>query len=410
MEEFLKENEKEFLDFIEFRKKQEEEIDIINKSISKIKSDIISNNLKTGNEPYLEIEKRKIRIEQIKEEINKLGVASNVNEIKESSQSDKDIANFNIIIDVERLKKEQQKLENEIIQIIDICKNSLETKKAQEQIDNKQNIRKAIEQRIDERRKILEELINREIERKEKVLAEISKRKEEAMNKEEEDIKEKEKTLVNVIKIEFEDEDSEYLYKLKQETIEKLKNELQKMKIKLQEDKDVFIETYNINKNELNKLKKLKQDLNSNDLSRLENDLGLQQAEKQEEEIEEEKEESEIDEDEIIMDRRYIYGSNGRVLDLRNVPCRRNKKTGELEEIKPKSKLIQKAYSIFNNIKNNIKSIFNKDQENSDELETDNSNISLAERLHYEIENPETLDVQYTEYKNIEKVFEDEEK
>lgn len=411
MEEFLKENEKDFLDYINFKKKQEEEIKRINNDINKIKSEIIVNNLGIGNKPYLEIEQKKLRIEQIKEKITNLGIGREVNRIKKASQSDKDVADFNVTVEIERLKKEQKELETEITEIINACKNSIETKDAQEKINCMQKTRKTIEQRITDRRNLLEEMINRKIELREEVLLKISEKMKKTISEMEINIKEKEKSLINVTKIEFGDEDSEYLYELKQKTLARLKEELEQMKSKLYEEKNNFSNIYSSNKSELDELKKLKEDLNSNDLSKLENDLGIQQEEKNNEEIKEDSQEKlkindKNNEDEVIMDRRYIYDSNGNVSDLRYVPCRRNKKTGELEEIKQKSIFLQKTYSIFNNIKNKIKSIFNKEQENSNEINENNSKLSLAERLHYEIENPEILDGKDIEDKNKDNVVE----
>lgn len=403
MEEILKENEKDFLDYIDFKKEQEEEIKRINNDINKIKSDIIVNNLEIGKKPYLEIEQRKLRIEQIKEKITNLEIGREVNRIKETNQSDKDIADFNITIEIERLKKEQEKLEGEITKIVNECKNSIGIKDAQEKIYCMQRTRKTIEQRITDRKNLLEDMINRKIEQKEEVLLKISEKMKETINEIEINIKEKEKTLINIIKIEFEDEDSEYLYELKQKTVTRLEAELEQMRSKLQEEKDSFNNIYSINKSELDKLKKIKEDLNTNDLSKLENNLGIQQEEKQEKIKEKEEKKLEINNTNISEEKK-----------LDSDVCA----TEEHGEWKPEIKCENKKRSLKSIFKdkifllvNKIKGMLSKQNEkNSDEIKKDNQIPSLAERIQCKIEDSEILDVQYIEYIKLDREFEDEEK
>lgn len=310
MEEFLEENEKDFLKYIEFKKQQDMEIDRINRQIKKIKSDIIANNLTVGTAPYLEIEKRRTIIQELNVKIANIGVGKKVNEVKESSQSEKEISNFKSEVEIERLKKEKQQLENEVKEIMDACKKNIQIDIVQDQINTLQKTRKTIEKRITERKEMIEELINRKITQKEEVLSEISNRREEMFKKIKNEIQEKEKTLVNVNDIEFDDEDSDYLYKLKQKTTERLEKELQELKNTLQVEKKDFRDIYNNNKNKLIELKQLREDLNSNDLSKLTSYLGLQQEEKKEEKKEEPKvsDKKETLESEIVWVPDKIYG------------------------------------------------------------------------------------------------------
>lgn len=390
MEEILKENEKDFLDYINFKKEQEEEIKRINNDINKIKSDIIVNNLKIGKKPYLEIEQRKLRIEQIKEKITNLEIGREVNRIKETNQSDKDIADFNIIVEIEKLKKEQQKLEEEITEIVNACKNSITTKDAQEKINCMQRIRKTIEQRIADRRHLLEEIIDRKIELKEEVLLKISEKMKETINEIEINIQEKEKTLKNLTKIEFEDEDNEYLYELKQKTLARLEEELDKMKSKLHEEKNNFKNIYSINKSELDEFKKLKEDLNSEDLSKLENDLGIQQEEK-------EKEKAEIKNTNINKEEKTV--PNAWVPDGFG-----GWKPGIKDENEKRSKSIfkDKIFLVVDKIKGMLSK---QNKKSSGEIKENNSIPPLAERIKCKTEDSE---IEFINYLN--KEFEDKEK
>lgn len=374
MEEFIKENKEEFLNYIEFKKIEESEIKRLNNEINKVKSDIIVDNLAMVEEPYLDIEQRKTRIEKIKEKIVNLEIGREVNRIRESNQSDKDISDFKNVIEIEKLKKEQKKLEDEINYIIDVCKNNcknrLEIKEAQEKINNMQRTKKTIEQRIEDRKNLLEEMINRKIEPKEEVLLKITEKMKETINEIEIQIKEKEKTLINVTKIEFEDEDSKYLYELKEKTMLRLETELEQMRKKLKEEKSTFINIYNINKCELDELKKLKNDLNYSDLSKLEIDLGLQKEEKNEED----RNENVIKED--VKDEKMI--PNAWVPD-------------GLGGWKPGIKFENKKLKdILFLLINKFRGMLGKpNEEKSDKVQKGKLVSSLSERIHCEIENPQ---------------------
>lgn len=398
MEEFIKENENEFLNYIEFRKTEESEIKRLNNEINKVKSDIIIDNLAMAEEPYLDIEQRKTQIQKIKEKIVNLEIGREANRIRITTQSDKDIYDFNSEIEIEKLRKEQERLEKEVTDIIDMCKknteNRLAVKEAQEKINNMQRVKRTIEQRIKDRTNLLEEMLNRKIELKENVLLKISERMKETINEIEIQIKEKEKTLINVTKIEFDDEDSKYLYELKEKTMLRLETELEQIKKKLQEEKNTFRDIYTTNRSELTEFKKLKEDLNSSDLSKLETYLGLPQEEKQEEERKEEESIKEDEQEEKIIPNAWVpdgYGGWKPGVKSENI----------------KTTLKHKIISLVDKFKSRLSK---PKTENTNEVNVDNLELSLAERLHCEIENPEKLDVEYIEHINIEKVFEEEEK
>ena len=171
----------------------------------------------------------------------------------------------------------------------------------------------------------------------------------------------------------------------------RLEAELEQIKKKLQEEKNTFRDIYTTNRSELTELKKLKEDLNSSDLSKLETYLGLPQEEKQEEERKEEKSIKEDEQEEKIIPNAWVPDGHG------------GWKPGVKSE-NIKTTLKHKIISLVDKFKRRLSK---PKEENTNEVNADNSELSLAERLHCEIENPGKLNVEYIEHINLEEEFKD---
>lgn len=244
MKEFIKENKESFLEYIKFVEEKEKEIKQLEEEITYKKALVMSKNICTLEKPYEEIEKKKDKIQELSEKFISLGMERDQKKINKSFKVKTEI-DFDYEIEVKKLEKEKQEIQDEIDDIIEECRNKLKFKEIQDEIESKKiDMLKLIQQKIDSKK----EVVNNILERREKTIPKLQS-----------EIQEIKETLLSIKNRNF-GEDAD-LKDIQNKTIQRLERQIEEKEIKLKDDKETFNSALIRNKEEINQLEKLKADV-----------------------------------------------------------------------------------------------------------------------------------------------------
>lgn len=273
MEEFIKENESEFLEWLEMNAKYENAEKTLKERVNKIKKDIELRNMAIGDNPYKIIESNEKRINEIKLIITNFNMQEHTNELKEEFQEDsysKQIQNFNNSIDKEKFKiekakliAEKEKLEDENKKIIKRCKENPLAAKEIEDIKQGKIVNDEFKQKIEEKEKnlksklklLIEEEaknVNENIKNKQDVLSKIENTRKDLVEKLQNEINEKNKVIETISKQQF---DIERLNEIKEQTIIRLNKEIEEIKKEINSQIKDMYDIKKLNEEELNENK-----------------------------------------------------------------------------------------------------------------------------------------------------------
>lgn len=262
MEEFFREHENQFLEYMELEKKTNSEISSLESRRKRILEYISEKTTMYGKDIYIILEEKNNKIYELNEKIANLKIGMHVNEIREANLSEKEETDFDYKTKLIPIINEKDKLQKEIDELKNDSKQILTGKQHIRSIEEREE---EIKENLSIKKKKIQQLIQNKIELKEKVLNEIGKKKVAKGEELKSEIKEIEKVISNITKKEFDDIE---LNNLKEQTLIRLKGELNEKKQKLNNTIREFDELKHQNIEELRKFEQLNIDLNNGNIEK----------------------------------------------------------------------------------------------------------------------------------------------
>ena len=289
MEKFIKEIKNDYLYFINFKHTRDDMIFKLREELKQLKAEIISKSIEAERYENGEnkIKKLEDKILEMNWKLSEVGIGKEVNKIREASRIEKDEESLKNDIKYEDINEEKKKIQLEIENI-------------KNEIVLKNNI-KAFNEEIDEKRKTIENLIDEQLKIKEKILEEILKDRKKSDKELIAEIIELKKSIENIKQTEIE----EKYIELKEKTVLRLLKELSYKNKELEEQDNEYDNLYLTNKEDMEKLKNLKNNLYLKVEEILSQNIDLEEGKKiveevrkiNEEKIKSENEEQEKNED-----------------------------------------------------------------------------------------------------------------
>ena len=307
MEKFIKEIKNDYLYFINFKHTRDDMIFKLREELKQLKAEIISKSIEAERYENGEnkIKKLEDKILEMNWKLSEVGIGKEVNKIREASRIEKDEESLKNDIKYEDINEEKKKIQLEIENIKNeiVLKNKIkdEIEEINKKIENIEEKIKAFNEEIDEKRKTIENLIDEQLKIKEKILEEILKDRKKSDKELIAEIIELKKSIENIKQTEIE----EKYIELKEKTVLRLLKELSYKNKELEEQDNEYDNLYLTNKEDMEKLKNLKNNLYLKVEEILSQNIDLEEGKKiveevrkiNEEKIKSENEEQEKNED-----------------------------------------------------------------------------------------------------------------
>ena len=307
MEKFIKEIKNDYLYFINFKHTRDDMIFKLREELKQLKAEIISKSIEAERYENGEnkIKKLEDKILEMNWKLSEVGIGKEVNKIREASRIEKDEESLKNDIKYEDINEEKKKIQLEIENIKNeiVLKNKIkdEIEEINKKIENIEENIKAFNEEIDEKRKTIENLIDEQLKIKEKILEEILKDRKKSDKELIAEIIELKKSIENIKQTEIE----EKYIELKEKTVLRLLKELSYKNKELEEQDNEYDNLYLTNKEDMEKLKNLKNNLYLKVEEILSQNIDLEEGKKiveevrkiNEEKIKSENEEQEKNED-----------------------------------------------------------------------------------------------------------------
>ena len=259
MEKLIKENEGLFIEYLGMKEKYEREKRELNDRIRKIKSEIVSRNLALDEiigdtDPYKIIEENKSKIIQLKTEMAEIGVRKNVEDIKEKRTKNKLMQDY----DNDIINKKIENIQNENDKILEICKQKPISAQELKDMENSREEIKRLNVNYEEKKKEVQSLIQRKIEEveeklkiKNEVLRKIEDKRSEIVENLKSEINDREEVIESISTKEYDIAD---FNEIKENTIKRLKEEIEQLPYKANEEIEELRSIKDENEKEKSKL------------------------------------------------------------------------------------------------------------------------------------------------------------
>ena len=259
MEKFIKEIKNDYLYFINFKHTRDDMIFKLREELKQLKAEIISKSIEAERYENGEnkIKKLEDKILEMNWKLSEVGIGKEVNKIREASRIEKDEESLKNDIKYEDINEEKKKIQLEIENIKNeiVLKNKI--KDEIEEINKKIENIEDFNEENDEKRKTIENLIDEQLKIKEKILEEILKDRKKSDKELIAEIVELKKSIENIKHTEIE----EKYIELKEKTVLRLLKELSYKNKELEEQDNEYDNLYLTNKEDMEKLKNLKNNL-----------------------------------------------------------------------------------------------------------------------------------------------------
>ncbi len=241
MKKLIKENEGLFIEYLGMKEKYEREERNLNDRIRKIKAEIVSRNLALDEiigdtDPYKRIEANNNKIVQLKTEMAEIGVRKNVEDIKEKRTKNKLMQDF----DNDIINKKIENIQNENDRIMEICRQKPISEQELKDMENSRDEIKRLNVNYEEKKKEVQSLIQEKIEEveeklkvKNEVLRKIEDKRAEIVENLKSEINDRKEVIESISTKEYDIAD---FNEIKESTIKKLKEEIEQLPYKVNEE------------------------------------------------------------------------------------------------------------------------------------------------------------------------------